>query len=162
MGSQGEPDAYVWGRRPWANKAARELLNDLSRSIAHDRPDYIDAPGDPGLDDILRFASDTPGQPADLKGNTLKDLLAQGLTYQEAVVWYWFAFCGYSLMDIHYAHEGNDRAGRTIRFKDQSLRNIKRVLLEAARKLDDIDADDLSFTEEVEAEAEATPDHDDD
>lgn len=151
MGQQSQPDAYVWGRRPWANKAARELLNDLSRDIARHKPDYVEEPADPGLDDVIRHAqADDDG--ADLKGNTLKDLLAQGLTYQQAVVWYWFAYCGYSLMDIHYAHEGNEKAGRTIRFKEQSLRNIKSVLVDAAQKLDGIDPSDLSFTEEIDGQ----------
>lgn len=136
------PKPTTWGRRPYADKEARELLNDVSQGIARDPPDHVDDPGDLSLSDALKANYDT-----DTKAQTLAGLLEQGLTFEEAVCWYWFRHAQFSLTDIHYAilssktdtnAEGGDPSQRR-----NSVRNIQRILESAAFKLPDADQDDV-------------------
>lgn len=140
----GDINPKVWGRRPYADKDAREVLNDVSTWIARTRPDGVDDPDDPSLSDILRYA----GHALDSKGTdepkttTLSALMGRGLDYQEAVVWYWFRYCELDLTEIHYATTGRDRGGDPATRRN-ATRNIVSVLKSAARKLDDVDPDSV-------------------
>lgn len=122
----------VWGRRPWADKKAKEILNDVSFQVLRDQPDHVDDPADPSLSELLEHHY----KPEDTKVPTLVDLLGQGLTYQEAVVWYFFRFCSMSIMDIYYASSGRDTGGG-VQDRRNATRTIRRVLHEAADKLDE-------------------------
>jgi hypothetical protein len=120
----------VWGRRPWADKKAKEILNDVSFGVLRDQPDYVDEPGDPSLSDLLEHHYGHEGT----KAPTLVDLLGRGLNYQEAVVWYFFRFCGMSIMDIYYSTNRTDTGGG-VQDRRNATRNIRRVLNSAARKM---------------------------
>lgn len=142
------PDPKVWGRRPYADKRARELLNDVSQFIARTRPPDVESPDDPAMSDILRYAgvalntSQAPDS-ADVKAATIEWLMGdQGLDFQEAVCWYWFRYCQYDLTEIHYAQSGND-AGGDPEDRRNATRNIIRVLSSAASKVDGEDPDDI-------------------
>lgn len=128
----------VWGRRPWADKRAKEILNDASFSVLRDQPDHVDDPGDPSLSEVLEHHYGHERT----KAPTLTDLLSQGLTYQEAVNWYFFRFCGMSIMDIYYATSGRDTGGG-VADRRNATRNIRRVLNDAAQKMgEDINVPD--------------------
>lgn len=128
----------VWGRRPWADKAAKEILNDVSYSVLREQPDFVDDPVDPSLSELLKHHYGHE----DTKAPTLVDLLGEGLTYQEAVVWYFFRFCGMSIMDIYYSTSSSDTGGG-VADRRNATRNIRRVLKEASQKLgEDIDIPD--------------------
>lgn len=134
--------AALFGRRPFANKKARELLNDASEQILRTEPDWVDDPADPTLSDVLQFEL----SPSESKVPLLSDLLSQGLTFQEAVVWYMWRYCQMTPRDIHYATKPYDKGGDVGELSGAS-RNIRRVLGTAAGKLgedipDDLDVDD--------------------
>jgi hypothetical protein len=138
------PDAKLFGRRPWADKEARELLNDISRWIELKRPDSVDDPEDPSLADVISHAdaamsnNDTP----DLKAKTLSSLMADGLNYQEAVTWYWYRYCDFALAEIVFAIEGRGKGGDPEERRNQT-RSVLRVLSDSASKLPDEDPDDI-------------------
>lgn len=139
----------VWGRRPYADKEAREMLNDVSRSIAKDRPDHVDDPEDPTLSEVLRAHYGT-----EEKATTLTALLGQGLTFQEAVFWYFYRHAGFRFTDIHYAVSGYRRGGDPAHERN-SLRNIQRVLESAAFKVDSAEPDDVpDLADVLEADGE--------
>jgi len=133
----------VWGRRPYAGKEARELLNDLSRDIAREQPDTIDDSDDPSLADVVQYADERgAGRSVERKTSTLTDLMRHGLTFQEAVCWYWFRYAKFDLMEIHFAQEGISKGGDPAHQRN-SVRNIQRVLESAAFKLPDASPDDV-------------------
>lgn len=137
-------DPKVWGRRPYAGKRARELLNDVSRSIERQQPDGVDDASDPSLADVVQHADlavqdDGDGGP---KARTLSALMAHDLDFQEAVCWYWFRYCRFDITEIHYAMTGSDQGGDPEQRRN-SVRNIRRVLVSAAEKLPDADAGDV-------------------
>lgn len=133
--SQGR--AKPWGRRPYAGKEARELLNDISRYIFRTDPDDVDDASDPALCDVLRHAGpalnrDDSG--ADPKASALAGLMDYDLTFQEAVCWYWFRYCQFDLTEIHYAIDGRDTGGDPEQRRN-ATRNILRTLEAAASKV---------------------------
>jgi hypothetical protein len=140
--------AKVWGRRPYAGKSARELLNDISQHINRTRPDDVDDPDDPSLSDLLRYAGPAldrrvgVDQQDDPKAQTLTRLMKHGLGFQEAVVWYWFRHCRYDITEIHFAMNGTNTGGDPEQRRN-ATRNILRVLASAAQKLPDASSDDV-------------------
>jgi hypothetical protein len=143
MPNRTSSSAKVWGRRPYAGKSARELLNDVSRWISRTRPDDVDDPDDPALSDVIRHAGDALGSKGETpKSTTLSELMADGLDYQEAVVWYWFRYCHYDITEIHYAINGSSTGGDPAQRRN-ATRNILAVLQSAATKVDDADPDDV-------------------
>lgn len=127
----GRENAALFGRRPFANKEARELLNDASEQILRDEPDFVDDPTNPTLADVLQFEL----SPEASKVPLIVDLLGQGLTFQEAVVYYFYRYCKMTQKDIHYATKPYDTGGNVGDLPD-STRNIRRVLKSAVDKLD--------------------------
>lgn len=133
----------AWGRRPYAGKEARELLNDVSERIARKRPDWVDDPGDPTLAEVIQYADQSDGvELARQKAKTLSELMRHGLTFQEAVAWYWFRYAQFDMMEIHFAQEGIQKGGDPAHQRN-SVRNIQRVLESAAFKLPDADPSDV-------------------
>lgn len=138
-----EPNPKAWGRRPYADKEAREQLNDISRCIARKRPDDVRDPDDPSLSDVIRHADELQGSGGrDPKARTLAGLMEHGLTFQEAVCWYWFRHSQMDLTEIHFAIKGINHGGDPAHRRN-SVRNIQRVLESAAFKLPDEDPDDV-------------------
>jgi hypothetical protein len=148
MSGSDDINPKVWGRRPYAGKQARELMNDVSAWIARTRPQGVDDPENPSLSDVLAYAGpalrqpDTPDDDVDAKDATLTRLMADGLDYQEAVVWYWFRYCQFDITEIHYAMTGSNQGGDPSQRRN-STRNIIRVLQSAASKVQDADPDDV-------------------
>jgi hypothetical protein len=138
---QERPNPKVWGRRAYAGKEARELLNDASRAIAQDRPDHVDDPADPSLADVIQQAN--RGVDPDVKGAILADLLGQGLNFHEAVCWYWYRHAAFDVTEIYFAKEGFDQGGDPGRRADH-VAGILDTLRSAASKLDvEADLNDL-------------------
>lgn len=133
----GNPKPKTWGRRPYADKEAREYMNDISQRIARTDPDHVDEPADPSLSDVLEESFD-----ADTKAGTLTDLMGHGLDFQEAVCWYWFRYAQFDITEIHYAIQGINTGGDPSHRRN-SVRNIQRILESAAFKLPDADPDDV-------------------
>lgn len=146
-GANGGPPS-PWGRRPYATAEARELLNDISRHIARERPSDVGDPSDPSLDEVIRHAPaaltrtgrDDDGDP---KAQTLATLVGDfGLDYREAVLWYWFRYGGLGLTQIHYAITGAE-AGGDPQERIDSIRNILGALQASAQAVPDASADDV-------------------
>lgn len=137
-------DPKLFGRRPWADKEARELLNDISRWIQTNQPGAVDDPSDPSLADAIRCADAAVNHAddADPKATTLSALMRDGLNYQEAVTWYWFAFCDFTLVEIVFASEGRNKGGDPEERRNQ-VRSILRTLTDAARKIPDADPSEV-------------------
>ncbi|QUO49263.1 hypothetical protein J7656_14800 [Halorubrum ruber] len=102
-------DPKVWGRRTYAGKSAREVLNDASRAIAQTRPDHVDDPGDPTLSDVIEKVN--RGVDPAVKGSLLADLMDRGLNFREAVCWYWYRHAQFDVTEIHFAMESYDQGG---------------------------------------------------
>jgi len=134
------PDPKVWGRRTYATKSAREILNDASRAIADQAPDHVDDPADPSLSDIIQQVQQ--GVDPDVKGSLLADLLGQGLTFREAVCWYWYRHAQFDITEIYFAMNGRNGGGNPERRADHVAR-ITDTLRSVASKLDvDVDVPD--------------------
>jgi len=133
MTGENGPEPARWGHRPYADVAARNILNDESERIARKQPDHVDDPGDLTLSDVLqeRYRQDTDD---DAQAVTLAGMMKHGLSFEEVVCWYWFRFAAYDLTEIHTAirdaHPSDDPAHRR-----NSLRNIQRILKSAAMQL---------------------------
>jgi hypothetical protein len=137
--SSTEPNPKVWGRRAYAGKSSRELLNDVSRAIAQTDPDHVDDHKDPSLADVIQQAK--RGVDPNVKGSLLADLLGQGLDFQEAVCWYWYRHAQFDVTEIHFAMEGYDHGGDPD-VREEHVGRIVDTLRSAASKLDvDIDLD---------------------
>lgn len=136
---QERPNPKVWGRRAYAGKSAREMLNDASHAIAQSHPDHVDDPADPSLADVIRQAK--RGFDPTVKGAILADLLGQGLNFSEAVCWYWYRHAAFDVTEIYFAKEGFDQGGDQGR-RDNHVADIIDTLQSAASKLEvDIDLD---------------------
>jgi len=133
----------AWGRRPYADKESREILNDISRQIRAEEPEHVDDPSDPTLSEVLKTVYDP-----DTKATTLSDLMSHGLSFEEAVCWYWFRHCQFDLMNIHYAIRGIKKGGDPAHRRN-SVRNIQRVLESAAFKVPGEDPADIPNLDEV-------------
>lgn len=121
-------------------------MNDVSAWIARTRPAGVDDPEDPSLADVMAYAGQALRQPdpddSDPKEATLTSLMAQGLDFQEAVVWYWFRYCRYDITEIHYAMTGSNGGGDPSQRRN-STRNILSVLRSAASKVPGASSDDV-------------------
>jgi hypothetical protein len=130
----------VWGRRAYAGKSAREVLNDASRAIAQTRPDHVEDPADPTLSDVIEEVN--RGVDPDVKGSLLADLMDRGLSFREAVCWYWYRHAQFDVTEIHFATEGYDHGGDPGRRADH-VGSIIDTLRSAASKLEvDVDLSD--------------------
>jgi hypothetical protein len=127
------PDPKAWGRRAYAGKAAREQLNDASRAICEQAPDHVDDPTDPDLSDIIRQIAQ--GVDPHVKGSLLANLLQNGLTFREAVCWYWYRHAQLDLTEIHFAIQGYNHGGDPDTRADH-VEDIAATLRTAAEKLD--------------------------
>lgn len=139
------PNPKIWGRRLYADKAGRELLNEVSQYIARIQPDDVDDPADPAVSDLLRHAGtalDVNRETHMAKGAILSNLMAEGLDFQEAICWYWFRYCRFDITEIHYGITGHDSGGDPAQ-RRESVRNIMSVLKSAATKLPDVSSDDV-------------------
>lgn len=138
------PSPKKWGHRPYADKDAIELLNDRSRQIARDPPAHVDDPSDPTLSEVLRTTPDP-----ETKAATLTELMAHDLTFQEAVLWYWFRYAGFDVVEIQFAIDGVRTGGDPAK-RRWGVRNVCRVLASAAAKVPDADPDcDVPAVEEL-------------
>lgn len=147
------PDPKTWGRRPYADKAAREQMNDISAAIARRQPDDVDDPSNPALSDVIRHADAVAGGADETpKADTLAELLGYGLNFQEAVCWYWYAVAQYSFTEVHYAISGHSKGGDPDQRRN-SVRNIHRVLKSAAFKHPDEDPADVPDLDETDINA---------
>lgn len=143
----------TWGRRPYADKAAREQMNDISAAIARKQPDDVDDPANPSLSDVVRHADLVAGGPDETpKADTLTDLLGHGMTFQEAVCWYWYAVAQFSFTEVHFAVSGHDVGGDPDQRRN-SVRNIHRVLKSAAFKHPDADPDEVPDLDQTDIDA---------
>jgi hypothetical protein len=133
MAQNDRPDPPTWGRRPYADTEARELLNNLSDRIARHPPDHVDDPGDLTLSDVLRerYRQDTGD---DAHAVTLAGMMKHGLSFEEVVCWYFYRFADYDLTEIHTALQGAP-PGDHPAHRRNSLRNIQRILKSAATQL---------------------------
>jgi hypothetical protein len=139
--TQSDADPATWGRRPYADVEAREILNDVSDRIARKQPEHVDDPADLSLADVLRQMC-RENSDLDTEDWTLAELMTRGLTSGEVVCWWFYRHAGYDLAEIHHAIQGgdfSDDAGH----RRNSLRNIQRMLKSAASKLPDEDPGDV-------------------
>lgn len=128
-------ESRIWPQTAYLAKEAKEILNDLSFQILRDQPDWVEDPHQPTMAELLKYQRDPQGAAI----ATLSDLLAEGLDYQEAVHWYFFRYCGLSIMEIYYAAEGCDTGGG-VEDRRNASRSIRRSLHTAAQKLgEDVD-----------------------
>lgn len=130
----------VWGRRTYATPEARERANDISRAIAEKQPDHVDDPADPSLSDVLQQAK--RGIDPEVKGSLLADLLQRGLSFREAVCWYWYRYAQFDVTEIHFVQEGYSHGGDPDR-RAEHVASIIDTLRSAAEKLEvDVDLPD--------------------
>lgn len=134
---KGEP--RLFGHRPYLSKNAQERMNRESRDIYLEEPDYVDDPEKPTVDEVLAHIKRRESlSDADL----IVDLLAEGLDWEETIVYYLYRFSGLDKRDIYYATEGIRSAPD---IKDRGLiRHIDRVLASVEQKMGvdlDIDVD---------------------
>lgn len=133
----------LFGKRPYCSKEARDRLNRESREIFMTEPEYVDDPENPSLDEVLKHIQKRESlDDADL----IVDLLANGLGWEEVIVYYLFRWSGLEKREIYYATEGIRTAPDV---EDRGLtRHIDRVLASVEEKLgedlldDDVDAID--------------------
>lgn len=77
-----------------------------------------------------------------VKGRLLTDLVQQGLSFREAVCWYWYRHAQFDVTEIHFAQEGYSHGGDPERRVEQ-VADIIDTLRSAAEKLDvDVDLPD--------------------
>ena len=131
---QANLDPMVFGRRLYAGKAARGMLNDVSCAIAEQAPDYVENPTDPSLSDVIRHVA-RRGVDPEVKGMILVDLIQNGLTYREAVRWYWYQHAQLELSEIYYASNEFDKGGDPGQRADH-IDDTVASLRTAAEKLD--------------------------
>lgn len=151
-------DRRLWGRRPFADREAREILNDASEWIVRHKPDDVDDPHDPQLSDVLKYVPEAKKERhRQQKLENLSRLFDYGLTFQESVCFYWWFRCGLSLTDIHYAIVEHDVGGDPEQRRN-SLRNINRVLESAAFKHPETGPDDVPDLSDVIGDDDAESD----
>lgn len=141
-GDGGRPSPKTWGKRAYADKSARELLNDVSAVIARERPDGVDDPDKPSLSECIRHAGGLDKEGNHPKADALTRLLGHGMTYREAVLWHWYAVAQFSFSDIHFAASGIGVGGDPGARRDD-VADIVEVLKSAAEKHPDADPDDV-------------------
>jgi len=129
-GPDGSIDSKVWGRRGYAGKAAREMLNDISRDIARTCPDDVTHPEHPSLSDVIRNGYDPQ-----VKAGILIQLTRQGLTFREAACWYFYRHAQFSLSEVYFATKPFDQGGAP-EVRRREVRDIAQAIQSAASKLD--------------------------
>jgi len=125
-------DAKTFGTKPYLDKRGREVLNRASRNIHRKKPDWCDDPANPSTSDCLTMLQQDSGVSVDT--GLLIDLLGNGLTAQEAVVWMLWQHSELEPREIFYAHEGKEHPGRA-GVDEQAVRNIESRIRSAAMKL---------------------------
>jgi hypothetical protein len=152
MTGDDSPEPARWGRRPYADVAARNVLNDESERIARKQPDHVDDPDDLTLSDVLleRYRQDT-GDHA--QAVTLAGMMKHGLSFEEVVCWYFYRFADYDLTEIHTALQGAP-PGDDPAHRRNSLRNIQRILKSAATQLPREDPADVPNVIDAKADLE--------
>lgn len=150
MARRDDPNPKLWGKRPYCDKEARGLLNDISERIARNEPDHIDDPAGPSLADVFReqYRQRNGDAPTAL---TLTEMMRHDVDFEEAVVWYFYRVAGYDLAEIHDAIQGGGRDGAPV--PKNSLRNIHRILKTAASKLPDADPANVPDIDDLLADA---------
>lgn len=129
----------TFGTKPYLDKEGRELLNRAGRQIQRDHPDWCDDPRNPSASDCLKRLKEQNGEYHD--DGLLVELLARGLNAEEAVVWMLWKHSQLEPVEIFYAHEGKQTAGRA-GVDQQAIRNIHSRIRTAAMKLDvDVEGD---------------------
>ena len=126
-------DARVFARRAYLSKEAKEIANRSSRRIYLNEPDYVEDPERPQLEDVLREIKKQGGD-GTVDAPLFAELLGAGLSYQEAVYFYLWRYCGYDYSDIIRAETGKE-----IRYKSREteIRSVKTTIRKAAKKIDD-------------------------
>lgn len=152
------PTSRVFHKKPWLNKRGREILNRSARRIAHYRPDYVTSPEEPTLTECLfelqyhaaatghapqlstEGLTDLPsmreseGMDLPVDGGIFTNLLGSGLTFQEAICWFFYRYCGMDTAEVHLAIQGKNRSFS--RADDsRAIRNVERTLESAAEKI---------------------------
>lgn len=148
MTQDDRPDPATWGRRSYADVEARELLNDVSGRIVRHPPDHVDDPGDPTLTDVLREQI-REGTDVDPSLLTLSDLKKHGLSFGEAVCWYWYRHAGWDMAKIDRAARGHGIDGDGSPPSRNAIRNMTRQLKSAASKLPGESPDDVPDVADV-------------
>lgn len=149
MSGDETPAPALWGKRPFADVAARDYLNDISERIARKQPDHIADPGDLSLSDVLRekYRQDTGD---DAQAVTLSEMMKHGLSFEEVVCWYFYRFAGFDAAEIHSAVHGQELSDDPAHRRN-SLRNIQRILNSAASKLPGEDPADVPDVTDADA-----------
>ena len=94
----------------------------------------MDDPEDVTLAEVLKYLNDGDADVALSETATLSDLLAEGLTFREAVTWFLYERGGFTLREIYHVDEGKERSFS--REDDvQAERNVAATLQTAAEKL---------------------------
>lgn len=135
----GRPKTF--GRRAYLHRKARDVLNEASQGIFRKAPDYVDDPEDPTVDELLEYIRRDYDPGAD-SIQSITDYLAQGLTYQEAFLLYFWDHVDMDLDSMYYVCEapvggqgtridtGGHHQDRT-----NAKRQFEAVLTSACRKL---------------------------
>lgn len=135
----GGTERKTFGTKPYLDKEGRELLNRAAEQIQRDMPEYVSDPRNPSASDCLKWLKDRNGEYLD--SELMVNLLAEGLTAEESLVWLLWQHSGLSPREIFYAHEGKETAGRS-GVDRQAIRNIHARIRTAAMKLGvDVDAE---------------------
>lgn len=128
----GGTERKIFGTKPYLDKRGREILNRAARRVQREEPDWVDSPHQPSASDCLVFLQDQEGGFTD--AGLMVELLAKGLTAEETIVWILWKHSRLDPVEIFYAHEGKQTAGRA-GVDDQAMRNIHSRIRSAARKL---------------------------
>lgn len=130
-----DPEGTVrktFGTKPYLDKEGREILNRAGREIQRNHPDWVDDPEDPSASDCLVHLQERNSGFSDV--GLMCELLGRGLTAEEVVVWILWQHSDLDPVEIFYAHEGKQTAGRA-GVDDQAMRNIRSRIRSAAMKL---------------------------
>lgn len=108
------------------------MLNQESRDIFVDDPEYVDDPTEPTMDEVIRHIRERQDGVED--ADLIVDLLAEGLDWEEVIVYYLFRWSGLDKREIYYATEGI-RTAPDVEERDLT-RHIDAVLQRVEEKLD--------------------------
>lgn len=122
----------LFGNRPYCSKEAQEQLNQESRDIFREDPEYVQDPTEPTMDEVLRHIRERQDGVDD--ADLIVDLLADGLDWEEVIVYYLFRWSGLDKREIYYATEGI-RTAPDVEERDLT-RHIDAVLCRVEEKLD--------------------------
>jgi len=104
----------------------------VSRDIYAENPEYVDDPTEPTMDEVIRHIRERQDGVED--ADLIVDLLADGLDWEEVIVYYLFRWSGLDKREIYYATEGI-RTAPDVEERDLT-RHIDAVLQRVEGKLD--------------------------